>query len=108
MDREIQTALEAARNGRRAYAKFTLLGIAARAGIDRQTARELSVEHLAALIQGRETRTVNGVTFYAVPEQGAWYEVPSGPVGSLYAPMLADGSFDPDDIAEIEVAYDEA
>ncbi len=53
---ETQAALAEARNGRRAFAKFTLLGIAARVGIDRQRAHELGVEDLAALIQKGEAR----------------------------------------------------
>jgi hypothetical protein len=55
----------------------------------------------------RESREVGGVTFYAYPEQGAWY-ADGGKVGTLYAPMLLDGSFDPEDVGEIEVAYEDA
>ena len=62
----------------------------------------------------RESRTVkvNGedVTLYAAPEYGGWYEDPTdgGPIGTLYAPMNVDGSFDPDEIGEIEVRYEDA
>ncbi len=57
----------------------------------------------------RERRTVNGVTFESWPEYGSWYEVgKENTVGGLSAPMLADGSFDPDDICVIQVTYDEA
>jgi len=64
--------------------------------------------------QERETKVVNGVTFTAYPEHGAWYEDPTdgGRVGTLYVPMNADGSmatFDGEpDVGEIEVAYEDA
>ena len=54
------------------------------------------------------TRTVDGVTFYPVPEKGAWYENGEDKIGNLIAPMLLDGSFDPDEIGEIEVRYEDA
>ena len=63
----------------------------------------------------RETRTVNGITFTAWPEHGAWYEDPTdgGRVGTLMVPMMADGSMATDDdgkpdVGEIEVPYDQA
>jgi len=49
------------------------------------------------------------LAFYPDPNKGAWYEVGKGhTVGALYAPMLADGSMDPEEISEISVTYEEA
>ena len=61
----------------------------------------------------RETKTVEvfgqPITFEAWPEQGAWYQVGHDPAGDetgfLYAPMLADGSFDPEEVGEVEDSY---
>ena len=50
-----------------------------------------------------DTRVIDGVRFYAVPEKGAWYENGEDKIGNLYAPMHLDGSFDPEEIGEIEV-----
>lgn len=57
-----------------------------------------------------QTVTIDGrdVVMQAVPEQGAWYEVSGnelGAIGTLYAPMHNDGSFDVDEVAEISEAY---
>lgn len=55
----------------------------------------------------KRTVEVNGdeVTLYAVPQAGGWYEITGwgvyGKAGTLYAPMLADGSFDPNDVQEV-------
>ena len=47
--------------------------------------------------------------FYPDTYKGAWFEVGRGDrVGALYAPMLADGSMDPEEISEISVTYEEA
>jgi hypothetical protein len=58
----------------------------------------------------RGTRKVDGITYTAFPEQGAWYEDAETPgrVGSLYAPMNADGTMAIDDLGEIEVEYADA
>jgi hypothetical protein len=49
------------------------------------------------------------IAFYPDPSKGAWYESGRGDtVGALYAPMLADGSMDPEEISEISVIYEEA
>jgi hypothetical protein len=58
----------------------------------------------------RKTQTVDGITYRAFAEAGAWYEDTRSPgaVGTLYAPMNADGTMDVDSIGEIEVAYADA
>ncbi len=72
-------------------------------------ANEVSNMRFAHEGHDRETRTVNGVTFQSWPEYGTWYEVGMvDKVGGLSAPMLADGSFDPDDISETIVTREEA
>jgi hypothetical protein len=66
-----------------------------------------------------QVRKIDGeyVELVAYPEQGAWYEyrqiepgmwVHPGSVGSLYAPMRADGEPDWDNLGEILVEYDQA
>jgi hypothetical protein len=55
--------------------------------------------------------TVNGVQveFAAYPEHGAWYEYGTrGIIGSLMAPMLANGEPDCDNVCVIEVEYGDA
>jgi hypothetical protein len=52
--------------------------------------------------------TVNGVQveFASYPEHEAWYEYGTrGIIGSLMAPMLANGEPDRDNVCEIEVEY---
>lgn len=61
---------------------------------------------------GRETRQVGPTLFVAYPEHGGWFEAGHDPAseetGYLCAPMLADGSFDPSYIGEVEVPYSQA
>lgn len=54
--------------------------------------------------------TIDGRRFYPYAEQSAWYEVgTAGEVGTLYAPMYADGRRPTsDDLAEISERYDGA
>ena len=61
-------------------------------------------------LMDRRTVEVEGVTFLAYEEQGAWYQVGAvDQVGALYMPMNADGTPDvADGPGEIEVTYDHA
>lgn len=53
---------------------------------------------------------VDGIGYVAWPDQGCYVEVGKTPedVGALYAPMLADGGMDTENVGEIEVPYADA
>ena len=55
---------------------------------------------------------IDGIEFRAEPGFGGWFEAddpkPSGTIGRLYVPMMADGSPASDEPVEITVAFEDA